>query len=122
MLSADSAITVIIIILVELAVMLCFFRKEWLQCIHFTVAVNLMTFAMSYLIIRYAIPITADMLWAKVIMEITMGALEAVIIFFFFDVGVRKAILISLLCNCASFLIFVLLNWLQLSPQNFVLN
>ena len=99
----DILINLLIIILLALPVYLYFFWNERFTAIHFTIVVNAVTFSIGNLLVT-----KAGIHYYPVQVGIFM--LQAVIIYFFWQVSLRKAFLISLIANALSFLFFEVAN------------
>ncbi len=101
-----------IIILLQYAVLLFFFRKEWLPCLQFSVLVNAITLSLGLLLFnRLGLNI-----W--LVFGITI-VIEAVGIYFFWIVKPAKALAISTIANTVSSGFFPLMIWLGVNLYPF---
>lgn len=101
-----------IIILLEYAVLLVFFRKEWVACIQFSALVNAVTFFVGlYLLAKLGLH------WAVILALVTL--IEAMAIYFFWTVKPTKALAASLAANLVSRGFFQVVYWLGINIYPF---
>ena len=97
----------IIIVALELPVYLYCFREEKMTAVHFAFLCNAFTFFITNFLLR-KLGANYYMVQAFVFL------LESVIVFFFWEVEFKKALLISLIANGLSFLFFEVVDKLHL--------